>query len=240
MSSSDAVRIGRAAIPGTRSTAAPRTSAGLASLDIESRRWLDSLSSGDIHVRDGAIAMLHALLLRAARFEVARRRATAPHLHGRELDDLALQSADDALVAVLAKLDRFKGQSRFTTWAYKFGLLEASVKMRRRPWQGRELPLEDDGWARLEDERAQPSTRVECRELLAAVQGAIETELTAHQREILVAVALNGVPIDVLAEKLGSTRGALYKTVHDARRKLRLRLRAEGHTFSLKEPPSDP
>jgi RNA polymerase sigma-70 factor (ECF subfamily) len=191
-------------------------------LDPESRAWLDSLRA-DGPAREDAIARLHALLLRAAHFEVARRRATMPGWDGDDLDDLALQSANDALVAVLAKLDHFRGDSRFTTWAYKFALLEAAVKLRRRPWQGRELPLEPEHWP-----PATAGEPAEQREILEAVKVAIEKELTPRQREVLVAVAINGVPIDVMAERHNSTRGALYKTIHDARRKLRRRLEADG------------
>ena len=201
-------------------------------LDSDSRNWLDSLRA-EGHVREEAVAELHALLLRAARFEVGRRRAAMPHWDGDDLDDLAHQSADDALVAVLAKLDDFRGHSRFTTWAYKFALLEASVKLRRRPWQGRELPLEYESWPQLADRGASAEAGAEQGELLGAVRDAIESELTPHQREVLVAVALNEVPIDVLAERLGSTRGALYKTIHDARRKLRDTLEADGHDLGL-------
>jgi RNA polymerase sigma-70 factor (ECF subfamily) len=71
---------------------------------------------------------------------------------------------------------------------------------------------------------ATPDDEAELGELLQAVQGGIAEALTPHQREVLVALALNGVPIDVLAERLGSTRGALYKTLHDARAKLRTHL----------------
>jgi RNA polymerase sigma-70 factor, ECF subfamily len=184
-------------------------------------------------VREEAVAELHALLLRAARFEVGRRRAAMPRWDGDDLDDLAHQSADDALVAVLGKLDDFRGHSRFTTWAYKFALLEASVKLRRRPWQGRELPLEHESWPQLADRGTSPEAGVEQGELLEAVRDAIHGELTPHQREVLVAVALNEVPIDVLAERLGSTRGALYKTIHDARRKLRDTLEADGHDLGF-------
>jgi len=196
-------------------------------LDSESQAWLHSLSA-DGPEREEAIARLHALLLRAARFEVTRRRARTPGWGSDDLDDVALQSADDALVAVLAKLGHFRGDSRFTTWAYKFAVLEASVKLRRRPWHGRELPLEPDRWPHFADAGASPQADAERRELLEAVRRAIDEELTAHQREVLVAVALNDVPIDVMAERLGSTRGALYKTIHDARQKLRRRLRSEG------------
>jgi RNA polymerase sigma-70 factor (ECF subfamily) len=209
------------------------------SLDPDSTTWLESLNS-DGHVREAAITQLHALLLRAARFEVARRRATMPHWDGDDLDDIALQSADDALVAVLAKLDEFRGDSRFTTWAFKFALLETAVKMRRRPWQGRELPLEPERWPHFVDGTASPEADAEQSELLDAVRHAIEQELTPHQREVLVAVALNGVPIDVLAERLGSNRGALYKTIHDARRKLRHCLETEGHTLERTAPRGTP
>jgi len=213
----------------------PHPSPPSRSLDPDSKTWLDSLSS-DGHVREEALAQLHALLLRAARFEVARRRATLPDWDGDDLDDLALQSADDALVAVLAKLDGFRGHSRFTTWAFKFALLETAVKMRRRPWQGRELPLEPERWLHVTDRSASPEADAEQNELLEAVRRAIDEELTPHQREVLVAVALNGVPIDVLAERLGSTRGALYKSIHDARRKLRHRLQTEGHALERLAP----
>ena len=104
--------------------------------DADSREWLRCLRA-DGATRDDAIARLHGLLLRAARFEVARRRPTLPHRRGDELDDIANEAADDALMSVLRRLDDFRGASRFTTWVYKFALLEASVKLRSRAWQGR-------------------------------------------------------------------------------------------------------
>ncbi len=171
---------------------------------------------------------LHALLLKAARFEVDRRRASVPHLRGDDHEDLAQQSADDALLGVLSKLGEFRGDSRFTTWAYKFALLEAGVKVRRRAWQGREIPLEQQAWAVLADGANSAGSRAEDAELFAALSAEIKGGLTARQREVLVAVALNDVPIDVLAERLDTTRGALYKTLHDARRKLRTALAQRG------------
>jgi RNA polymerase sigma-70 factor (ECF subfamily) len=174
-----------------------------------------------------ALERLHALLLRAARFEIARRRPSLPHLRGDELDDIALEAANDAALSVLRRLDEFRGESRFTTWAYKFALLEAAVKLRKRAWQGREVPLEPEQWTVLAETGATPAATAEQRELLARLQHAIQELLTPHQRQILVAVALNGVPIDVLAERLNTTRGALYKTLHDARRKLREHLEEE-------------
>jgi RNA polymerase sigma-70 factor (ECF subfamily) len=193
---------------------------------LAERDWLRSLRASGVE-RDEAVARLHALLLRAARFEVARRRPTLPHLRGNELDDIALEAADDALMSVLARLDDFRGESRFTTWVYKFALLEAAVKLRRRAWQGREVPLEPETWSLFGSEALEPDEQAEQSELLRAVQTGINEVLTPHQRRVLVALALNGVPIDVLAERLSTTRGALYKTLHDARRKLREHLGEE-------------
>jgi RNA polymerase sigma-70 factor (ECF subfamily) len=192
-------------------------------LDRESRDWLRDLRAGGVAHHD-AVARLHELLLRAARFEVARRRPALPHLRGNELDDIAVEAADDALMSVLARLDDFRGASRFTTWVYKFALLEAAVKLRKRAWQGREVPLEPEAWSLLSSAGLEPGREAEQSELVTTLQRAIGEVLTPHQRRVLVALALNGVPIDVLADRLGTTRGALYKTLHDARRKLRRHL----------------
>jgi RNA polymerase sigma-70 factor, ECF subfamily len=192
-------------------------------LDDESRAWLRDLRA-DGRTKDEAVASLHALLLRAARFECARRRPALPHLRGNDLDDIANQAADDALVSVLARLDDFRGASRFTTWVYKFALLEAAVKLRKRAWQGREVPLEPETWSLFTSAGIEPDEEAEQSELLTTLRHAIADVLTPHQRRVLIALALNGVPIDVLAERLGTNRGALYKTLHDARRKLRRHL----------------
>jgi len=179
-------------------------------VDEDSRRWLAGLRSAG-HRRDEAERRLHALLRKAAEFEVRRRT-------DRDVEHLVTQAADDALLAVLAKLGDFRGESRFTTWAYKFALYEAAAKTRRRAWHGRELPTAPEDWpatAHIQD--------FETPERLRALQRGI-ARLTPHQREVLIALAVNGVPIDVLAERRHTTRGALYKTLHDARRALRRHL----------------
>ena len=214
-----------APVEGRRSVGAAAAPAGLP--DAESREWLAGLRASGAR-QDEAIGRLHALLLRAARFEVARRRPTLPHLRGDELADIATEAADDALMSILRRLDDFRGASRFTTWAYKFALLEAAVKLRKRAWQGRELPLEPESWSLFSSSDLGPAAELEQSELLATVQRGIGDALTPHQRRVLVALALNGVPIDVLAERLGTTRGALYKTLHDARRTLRRYLDDQG------------
>jgi len=188
--------------------------------DGDARAWLEALRSEGAD-REAAAAKLHALLLRAARFELARRRAMLDGTGRETIDDLAVQSANDALSAILSKLDEYRFESRFTTWAYKFAILEAAVRTRRRAWQDRELPIEPDAWAAFPARTLELAEDFEQRELLAAIIGAIRTELSPHQREVLSALVLADMPIDVLAERLGTTRGALYKTLHDARRKLR-------------------
>lgn len=193
----------------------------------ESEDLLAGLRAGGA-AREAATARLHGLLLRGARHELGRRADLLAGISAAERDDLAVQAADDVLAAIQAKLGTFAGRSRFTTWAYKFVILEAGVKARRRAWQDREVVLGDEAWRRLADPLPGTDRAAEDAELLRAVVAAIG-ELTPHQREVLTALVLDGVPIDVLAERLGTTRGALYKTLHDARRRLRALLAAAGH-----------
>jgi RNA polymerase sigma-70 factor (ECF subfamily) len=230
MSAVSGVTVGVRQVDSTTSPSAEAASL----LDPESREWLRCLR-GHGREHDEAVARLHTLLLRAARFECARRRPALPHLRGNDLDDIANQAADDALVSILARLGSFRGASRFTTWAYKFALLEAAVKLRRRAWQGREVPLEPETWNLFSSAGIEPDESAQQSELLETLQRAIADVLTPHQRRVLVALALNGVPIDVLAERLNTTRGALYKTLHDARRKLRGKLEELGLSLETLE-----
>jgi RNA polymerase sigma-70 factor, ECF subfamily len=201
-------------------------------LDPGSREWLRVLRADGVNGHE-AVTRLHALLLRAARFEAARRGAGLPHVRD-ELEQIAQEAADDALIGVLAHLDDFRGDSRFTTWVYKFVLLETAAKLRKRAWQGREVPLEPDGWNLFESVGLAPAERVEQSELLSTLQTAIGELLTLHQRRVVIALALNGVPIDVLAERLDTNRGALYKTLHDARQKLRAHLAERGLSLATR------
>lgn len=197
-------------------------------LDADSAAWLAGLGSTGTG-REQALRELHALLLRAARAEVGRR-AARWGVRGPELDDLAQQAADDALVAITAKLGQFQGRSRFTTWAYKFVVLEAASKVGRHWWRHPGAPLDAADWERLPDRAGvSPDEQAVCNDLLAALHEAVETVLTPHQRTVFVAVVLDGVPVDALADRLGSTRNALYKALFDARARLRAELRASGH-----------
>lgn len=148
-----------------------------------------------------------------------------------------MQAADDALMAVLAKLEQYRGESRFTTWAYKFALLEASVKARRRAWRDREVSLESEAWELVAQEALAPEAAVEGKELIGALGESIAGCLTDHQRNVLIALVINGVSVDVLGERLATTRGALYKTLHDARRKLRAELAGRGFAIEPQRGP---
>ena len=190
--------------------------------DPASRELLRALRS-DGPVREQAVAQLHTLLLRAARFELDRRRKQFPHLWDqREL--IAHEAAAAAVDRVLRRLDDFRGDSRFTTWAYKFVVVETAVKLRSRAWQGRSLPLERGAGDVFAKDGVPAHERVERSELASALQSGIREVLTPDQRRVFIALALNDVPIDVLAERLGSTRAAVYETLHDARLKLRAHL----------------
>jgi RNA polymerase sigma-70 factor, ECF subfamily len=181
---------------------------------LEGEAWITALRSRGRR-RDEAILRLHELLLRAARFELSRRRAELTHVPDEELADIILKAAGDALATVLASLDDFRGASRFTTWGSKFALHEASLQLRRRAWQHREVVLEFDS-ARVPE----------------ALRAAIVGALGPDQRKVFLALAVDGVPIDVLAERLDTTRGALHVTLQDARAKLRRELdgRATEHS----------
>jgi RNA polymerase sigma-70 factor (ECF subfamily) len=197
-------------------------------LDSESRGWVEDLRSPGA-VRARALERLHRLLLTAARSEARRRRHLYPEIGGAELDDLCSQAADDATVAVTRKLDGYRGASRFTTWAYAFAVYEVSVKLRRHAWSGRTIPTADDDavWERLT--ASTTARQVESVDLLRALRLAVSEELSPRQRAVFVAVALNDVDIDVVAGELHSSRGAVYKVLHDARQKLRRRLERDGH-----------
>jgi RNA polymerase sigma-70 factor (ECF subfamily) len=185
--------------------------------------WVSTLSLPGPE-RDLALSDLHGLLVHAARSQVYRMGwATRGEA---DVDELANQAADDALVALLGKLHTFEGRSRFTTWAYKFAVLHAANAVRAAAWRGREIQL--DGLELLPDTAPHPGHYAEARDLVEVVRRLLDTVLTPHQRRIVVALVVNEVPIDVLAERLGTNRNALYKTLHDARVRIRAALVAEG------------
>ena len=194
-------------------------------LEAANIEWISPLTgTGPAH--DAAVQQLHELMLRAARHQISRMYMSLPEIGAVRWDEIIHQAADEATVAALGKLATFEGRSRFTTWAYKFGVLHATVEVRRNMWRHREVPLEQ-----LPDPVSaggSPEQYVEGTEFVNAVSEALDDVLTAHQRRVVVALLVDNVPVDVLGDRLSSTRNALYKTLHDARRQLRAHLSAIG------------
>ena len=206
-----------------------------AAMDRASAEWLRELR---VPGREGeqASSRLHAVLLSVARAEV-HRRAPRLQLAGAELDDIAHQAAADALLAVIRKLDEFRGESRFTTWACAFAIFEVSSKVGRHFWRTPTVSLDAEDWGRLPDRFGlDPSRQAEWRELVAALRASVDADLSPYQRRLFVAIVLNGYPLDSLAIELGTNRNAIYKSLFDARRKLRRRLAAGGHLDLAQEP----
>lgn len=202
-----------------RGLAAPRSG-----LDVQSRSWWERLHATE-PVRGRAIAELHERLRREAAFHIRIRVRNVAAFPRSDIDDLATQAADDALMALLRKLDDFRGDSEFWTWARRFAALEAPVSIRRRLGRDR-VGISHDPERALDmpDSGHAAHDRVELRELLAHVIDAIADQLTPLQRTVMIATAINGVPAQTLALELHTTPGAIYKTLHDARRKLRAQL----------------
>lgn len=224
----------------TRGVAAARAVGSAPAFDPElavtrtavNEQWLDTLGAPGPR-REQAVERLHAMLLRVARAELVRR-SDQHNLAGPELDDLAHQAAADAVVAIIAKLEQFRGESRFTTWAYKFAVFEVSTKLGRHFWHRHPSGvLEAEDWDRLPDRFAvRPDEHAQHAELVTAIRDAVQTTLTERQRSVFLAIVVNGVPLDALVAQTGSSRNAIYKTLFDARRKLRAALAANGYVDS--------
>ena len=199
----------------------------------DNRRWVRDLGAAG-PVREAACKELYPLLYRVARRE-ATRRASALRMYGPELDDVACQAAADALMAISRRLDTFRGESRFTTWALKFVIFDVATKMNRHYWRHHDVPYDYEDWSRLASRfEATPGQEVEATEFVEAVSHAIKHRLTDRQRLVFIATVVNEVPMDVLADELGSTRNALYKVLFDARQKLRAELVSEGYLPALR------
>jgi RNA polymerase sigma-70 factor (ECF subfamily) len=203
----------------------------------DNAEWIHALTGGP--EQEAALADLRARLLRAARFTLRRARHRLGHLADDDLDHLAEDCAQEALTAVLARLGDFRGESRFTTWVYTFAVNVALVAARREHWKRRSLDRVFDGDealppAGVEDGRAtDPQRRALQAEALAAVREGLEQRLTPKQRQLVRLLIFEQVPLDEVARQWGSTRNALYKLLHDARRNLKAHLVARG--LSVKE-----
>jgi RNA polymerase sigma-70 factor (ECF subfamily) len=205
-----------------------RSERPLRSEPISNDEWVQQLSASGPR-RDAAVERLHDLMIRSAWHQISRM-PEAAGLGARRREEIVHAAADEAAMAVLTRLDSFEGRSRFTTWAYKFGILHTAVEVRRSAWRGREVDLDSVPEPPATD--ARPEDYAEAKDLGVAVGEAMATALTPHQRRVTVALLVDEIPIDVLAERLGTNRNALYKTLHDSRKALRAHLAARGFLHS--------
>ncbi|WP_036960073.1 sigma-70 family RNA polymerase sigma factor [Promicromonospora kroppenstedtii] len=194
----------------------------------DNQRWVLGLGATGPEC-EAACEELYSLLHRVARREVVRR-ASSLRVYGPELDDIAHQAAADALMAIRRRLDTFRGESRFTTWACKFVIFDVATKVNRHFWRHHDVPYDHEDWSRTASRfEVPPGQEIEAAEFVDAISAAIKRCLTERQRTVFMATVINKVPMDVLAEELGSSRNALYKVLFDARKKLRAELVSDGY-----------
>ncbi len=188
--------------------------------------WLSELRS--LELRDDALVDLREILLRGLR------RGLVDHVNtaGPEFQPLAEDFVQEALLKILANLDSFKGNSKFTTWAHKIAVRVALTELRRKRWKDRSLDdmMSDDAPYTFapSDSGPSPSEIAEQSDLVKKVFRIIEEELTDKQRMAMQLIPMGGVPMDIAAQKMGMKRNAMYKLMHDARLRLKKRLMKEG------------
>ena len=191
--------------------------------------WLRALRSRGTS-QEEALQDLRDYLLRAVLVYLSRDRSDLAHFHPDELQHLAEDWAQEALVTIVGKLDTFRGQSKFTTWAYRIVINQAAGELRHRRWSAvslEALPEEEEPslLSMIEDVRAQdPERATQQEEVLAIIQRIIDEELTDRQRVALTNLLFRGMPMGEVAERLGTNKNNVYKIMHDARKKLKKRL----------------
>lgn len=191
--------------------------------------WLEDLRAGGDR-QAHALEDLRALVLRALPYALSGKLDPS----GAEFAALAEETAQETLMRVLDNLDSFEGRAAFTTWVYKIAVRAALGELRRRRWRDVPLPEMDmdpetDAAPReLPDETPGPQALVERQDLMQRMQRILREELTDKQRQALMAVSLQEMPLEEAAARLGMNRNALYKLMHDARLRLKRRMEAEG------------
>jgi RNA polymerase sigma-70 factor (ECF subfamily) len=196
--------------------------------------WLHDLTaSGEI--QEAAIADLRELLLRAALYFFNRNLSDFQGLNRDEITQRAEDCAQDALIAVMNHLSDFRGDSKFSTWAYKFAINMALMAARRERWKGvslDELASDDSNFFEwmMEDKSdgIAPEQSAMQGEIRRILQEVIERDLTENQRRVLFMMVFHEVPMDEVVRYVGTNRNAIYKMLHDARRKLKSSLQARG------------
>ena len=199
------------------------------------QEWLHDLNSGGSR-QEAAIADLRDLLLRAALYFFSRNLGDFKGLDRSEITQRAEDCAQDALIAVMDHLPEFRGDSKFTTWAYEFAVNKALMAARRERWKGvslDELVSLDNGHfleSAIQDtaEGMTPERYAMQGEIQRMIVDVIQRDLTERQRRVLLLMVFNEVPMDEVARVLDTNRNAIYKLLHDARHKLKNRLQNRG------------
>ncbi|MEP0807179.1 MAG: sigma-70 family RNA polymerase sigma factor [Chloroflexota bacterium] len=148
-------------------------------------------------------------------------------------ESLVEEVTQETLLRVLDQLDTFEGRSQFTTWVHKIAVRIALTELRRKRWRDsslEEMTENEDApppQGLLADIQAGPDISAERSDMLARVRRVIEEELTERQRQALVLLGIQNLPMDDAARRLKTNRNALYKLLHDARLRLRTRLAME-------------
>jgi len=209
---------------------------GIDMTERSNAQWVHDLVA-EPEVRDPAIQDLRQRLQRGIYYYLSRERSDLADLASEEIQQMSEDFAQDATLRVIANLDSFRGDSRFVTWATKIAVRVAISEMRRARYKDFSLDAltENSGDLKPETTNAmastpldRPESALEKQDVLQKINHAFEDALTPRQRNALEAVVLEGVPMDVVAERMGTNRNALYKLIHDARRKLRSHLEAQG------------
>lgn len=203
--------------------------------DRTNEQWLDELRSDDEPTQTAALEDLRKRLQRSIYFYLSQDRSDLRGLATQELQQMAEDLAQDATLRVIDNMDKFRGESRFTTWANKIAVRLAISDLRRARYKDFSLDeLTADGELLPISSRiassAEPTPEkvTERDDVMEKIELAFKEALTERQYQALVAVALRGVPMDVVAERMDTNRNALYKLIHDARRKLKAHLESQG------------
>lgn len=196
----------------------------------DNETWLKDLRSNGAE-KEAALEDLHNILLKVLSSALSRwLPATSSHF-----ETFIEDTAQETVLRVLEKLDTFQGRSKFTTWVYRIGVNLGLGELRLKKWKEVSLDELEEGKepdempsARFSEEAPGPEELLEQKNVITMVQRVMKEELTPRQHQVMTAIAIKGMPLNVVAERVGSNRNALYKTMHDARLRLKNRLEREG------------
>jgi len=199
------------------------------------QEWLHDLKASGAS-QETAIADLRDILLRAALYFFSRNLGDFGGMSRDEILQRAEDCAQDALIAVMQHLPDFRGDSKFSTWAYKFAINMALMAARRERWKGvslDELAEADEGAfseGLMQDkpDGISPEQSAMQAELSSIIREVIDHDLTDKQRQVLNLMVFGEVPMDEVVRHLGANRNTVYKLLHDARLKLKGGLQRRG------------